>query len=61
MLSTKYRKASRWTLAERLVSALYLGRYFKYPNGNESRLAGKTKAAYLACTIAWNSIVEGGV
>ena len=61
MLSVKYRNAWRWSSVEEPVSPLYLGRCFKYPGGNASRFWGKTKAAYLVCTIGLNTIVAGGV
>jgi len=61
MLFAKSRKSWRWSSVVGPISPLYLGRYFKYAAGNASRLAGKTKATYLACTIGWNVIIEGGV
>ena len=61
MLSAKSRKTWRWSSVEGPVSPLYLGKYFKYLARNASRLVGKTKATYLAYTIGWNAIVEGGV
>lgn len=61
ILSTKSKKAWRWSSAVEPVSPLYMGRYFKYIARNALRLARKTKAAYLAYTIGWNVIVVGGV
>ena len=60
ILSTKSRNGWRWSSTEEPISPLYLGRCFKYPRGNALRFWGKTKVAYLSCTIAWYAIVEDG-
>lgn len=61
ILPTKSRNDWRWSSTEDQICPLYLGRCFKYPGGNASRFWGKTKAAYLAYTMGWNTIIEDGV
>lgn len=61
ILSTKSRKVVTWYSTEGLVSPLNLGKCFRYPSEKFSNIWGRTKVAYISCTMSWKAIVEGGV
>lgn len=61
ILSSKPRKVTTWSSTEWPISPLNLGTCFRYPSRNFAKMWGRTKEAYLACTMGWKSVVEGAV